>query len=209
MPATNASIQNGKNSERFEAQKELLIQAYTKISDTLHELEQTQKRLIESEKFASLGQLIAGIAHEVNGPLATIHSSQEMINLSLSSINEQVFDLVSSLDEEEFSIVKKMIGFPSRKGILLSSSETNELKEEYLSKLKKDEINPEVSHEISSILVDIAFQGSLEIIYPILKKKNAIEILKYVKEIDMIKTACWIIDNSAIRAKNLVKRLKD
>jgi signal transduction histidine kinase len=44
------------------------------------ELQKTQEQLIQSEKLAALGQLIAGISHEINTPLGAIRSSIENIN---------------------------------------------------------------------------------------------------------------------------------
>ena len=45
------------------------------LQDTLERLQRTQKRLVESEKMAALGQLIANIAHEINTPIAAIRAS--------------------------------------------------------------------------------------------------------------------------------------
>ena len=48
-----------------------------KLVATLQQLKQAQSQLVESEKMAVLGQLVAGISHEINTPLGAIRSSVE------------------------------------------------------------------------------------------------------------------------------------
>ena len=47
----------------------------TMLTQTLQELQQTQAQLIQSAKMSSLGQLVAGIAHEINNPVNFIHGN--------------------------------------------------------------------------------------------------------------------------------------
>ncbi|MEH2290299.1 sensor histidine kinase [Nostoc sp.] len=47
----------------------------TELKNTLEELQRTQSQIIQSEKMSSLGQLVAGVAHEINNPVNFIHGN--------------------------------------------------------------------------------------------------------------------------------------
>lgn len=68
--------------EKDERMKGLLKEVQEKneeLHNTLFELQQTQTQLVQSEKMASLGQLVAGIAHEINTPAGAIKAASEII----------------------------------------------------------------------------------------------------------------------------------
>jgi signal transduction histidine kinase/L-asparagine transporter-like permease len=60
------------NEARQEAER-----STTELQMTLQRLQQTQLQLVQQEKMSSLGQLVAGVAHEINNPVNFIHGNVE------------------------------------------------------------------------------------------------------------------------------------
>ncbi len=57
---------------------------YAELDSQLHQLEATQQQLLQAGKLAAVGQLVTGVAHEINNPLATIMGQAEMLSRRLS-----------------------------------------------------------------------------------------------------------------------------
>jgi signal transduction histidine kinase len=64
-------------SEQLVEQNEKLQQTQVKLEQSLHNLQQSQTQLIQTEKMSSLGQMVAGIAHEINNPVNFIYGNIE------------------------------------------------------------------------------------------------------------------------------------
>jgi signal transduction histidine kinase len=75
------------------------------LENTIHSLNKAQSKLIESEKLAALGNLVAGVAHEVNTPLG--------VTITAQSIVEEKFKLLCQLLDTNSLTVEAMNDFRS------------------------------------------------------------------------------------------------
>jgi signal transduction histidine kinase len=73
------------------------------LQRTLEELKVTQEKLIQTEKMASMGQLTAGIAHEINNPINYITAGTQAIDGYLKRLHHKIESPTIKKDIEELS----------------------------------------------------------------------------------------------------------
>lgn len=78
--------------DKVKERTQALTATNAELTDTLEELKATQGQLIQQEKMASLGQLVAGVAHELNNPIGFIYAN-------FPHLEEYARTLISLIDE--------------------------------------------------------------------------------------------------------------
>ena len=87
-----------------------LEQHSTELESAYRRLKSSQNQLVQSEKLATLGQLVAGLAHEINTPLGYVRNNVEMtrgflpgVGSLVEAYGQLVDGLMSGVDEDDFA----------------------------------------------------------------------------------------------------------
>jgi len=103
------------------------------------ELQAAHNQLIQSEKLASMGQLAAGVAHEINNPLGTIMIYASMLMRDNPDRDQRSEDLKLIVEEAERcrSIVSGLLEFARQGKLELGQTEVNGLLQEVVAQVNK------------------------------------------------------------------------
>ena len=110
-----ATEQFGVLLDRRQAEERLAYQ-YERLRSTLDELKHTQAQLVHSEKMASIGQMAAGIAHEINNPIAFIKSNFATFDeylesmLKLLTMHQAFLQSIDQADRERCRTLRHELG---------------------------------------------------------------------------------------------------
>jgi signal transduction histidine kinase len=184
-----------------------LITANRELKEALESLTRTQTQLIQSEKMAALGQLIAGVAHEINTPLSAIRSSIVTISTTLEQTLEQLPTFLHSLSEERRNDFFALLKMALQKEITFSAKEERKQKRALAKALQEHELD--YTPKIAEMLVNIGiYKANIPYFLPLLRDPEHPQILNMIYHLAGIQESTRTIMMATDRASKFVFALK-
>lgn len=189
-----------------ELQQKLLAQNQ-ELEASLEHLKITQQELIQSEKMAYLGQLVAGIAHEINNPHGAIKSSLLPINDFKNYYVAQLPDFLHFLPEEQQQAILALVPrILAKKGPRLSFKQRRQLKRKLMRQLEQNQIKNVAI--VADRLEDMGIYDNLELLLSLLKSHESEKLLEILYKLYDFQNGLETIDIASERASRIVFAMK-
>jgi two-component system, NtrC family, sensor kinase len=177
------------------------------LTQALQQLQATQEELIQSEKLAALGQLVAGVAHEINTPLGVIGSSIRNINNFWHKDLEEFIVFLQELSRDRTQYFLSLLQVSkNKKEFALSSREQRKIRRDLSVQLAAHSI--EKATMVADSLVNIGIYENLDDVLPILQDTEGQTLLQMAYQLSSLQTSTRTIINASDRAAKIVFALK-
>ncbi len=187
--------------------EEALKQRTNELTKTLSDLKQTQQKLVNSEKLAALGQLTAGVAHEINTPLGAIRSSIGNFKNSLKIVIKEYPIFINQLPESTKKTFFSLLESSLKNQHFLTS------KEERINKKKITNIlesyNIDNAYSFADTFVDMMVVENIEKYIDLLKQEDSEAIIDMAYKLTGLQRSTNNIEFAANKASKVIFALKN
>lgn len=183
-----------------------VIEKTAQLNDKIDELTRTRQDMIHSEKMAALGQLVAGIAHEVNTPLGAIRSSAETLSSGLKQTLEQLPKLFQVLTPELQDNFFALLEDSLQSKVTLTVKEKRAAKKTIMAELKKSGI--EKSRVFTDTFISLGIYEHADKYLPLLKHPHSDLIFGTAYQLSTLTRGTGNIKTAVERASKVIFALK-
>ncbi|MCS7027683.1 MAG: ATP-binding protein [Bacteroidia bacterium] len=199
--------QEQKLKELNENLEKLVQERTLELQKALEELQSTQSQLVNSEKMASLGLLVAGIAHELNTPVSAIKSSAESIDEILPKTLTQAPLYLKTLDETTRWAIFYAISETLKPQPVLTTREKRQIKLRLLKLLEQHEFPN--SEQIAETLILCGLYKNIEEYIPLMQSIDLNKVLPLLHSCGRIRAALDNIKLASEKCQKINNALKN
>lgn len=200
------------DQKRIEAElRDLNLGLERRVAERTAELERAQGELVNSEKMAALGQLMAGIAHELNSPLGAIVSSSESASRLLGSV---LAGLGAFIQEAGPGRARECIALleaacdPSKRRSFLTSLEEREAASAAALRLGQLGLGGPDAEETAVVAARTGIEELPELLAPFLRDDSARAAMRATEGLASLAHSLSTIGTSVERASRIVFALR-
>lgn len=186
-------------SKRLNEKTQSLIKA-------LVQLEVTQEELIKSERKAALGQLVVGIAHELNTPLGAMQASAESIVYDLKILPEVLPHLWQDLTPENQAQFNELVQQAAQRQTPLSTRDRRQCRQQLQAKLVQEGV-PE-PQEVAEICIDLGVQDNYQRYLSLLAAPENLWLRQFVQQTYHLHGSSRRILTAVGRTSKIISALK-
>ncbi|WP_167608662.1 PAS domain-containing sensor histidine kinase [Maribellus sediminis] len=194
-----------KELELQELNSKLTFQT-EELNNTLKNLQETQSQLVHSEKMRALGDLIAGIAHEINTPIGAVNASVSNISASLDASMQNLYKLFTSLTKKELMIFLRIMNLMEKSKPALNSKEKRQYKKEIQRKF--DLAGFKEVPVICELILYLNLYDDTDEVIRMLNVNDPVFILQSIRNIYSVRKNAENIKLAVDKASKLVFALK-
>jgi len=184
-----------------------VMERTAKLGNSLQELQQAQNLLIESEKLSALGQLSAGMAHELNTPLGAIISSNGIMTEFLDHKQRAMIDFIPTLTESQRCLFDKVMAFGMRRSVILEFPVSSMKASRDFRALLESERIPHFK-EVAEILQDIGIAEKFPELADCLRTDKNMQVIEMANETIIARRMAEIVAVAARKAAGVVAALR-
>jgi signal transduction histidine kinase len=196
-------MQEQARSEQAAAQAQIQqLQHESLQAQTKH----AQEQLIQFEKMASLGQLIASVTHEINTPIGAIKSSGSSMSEALQDVVNQLPPLLQRLDRDSSLLLVELLNQANTPKTPMSSREERAVVKSLTEQLNA--LNVEQARQKAVLLVNLNAQSLVQKYLPLLQHADSAQIMEAVQNLSMVMASANNINVAVDRVAKIVLALK-
>lgn len=207
LQSLNAALTKSENqlASYNQTLEEQVKERTRELTQAIAQLQTAQEEIIQSEKLAALGQLVAGIAHEINTPLGAIQASIGNIMGALEQSLKDLPLLFQTLSPDRLTDFFTLLELAQQPRELLSSREERQLKRSLKHTLAAYELPDGNTMADTLSKMGIAV---VDPILPLLQAPDAVAILDTAYQLSAIQNNSQNIRQAVEQAARIVYALK-